>query len=148
MSIPKVGVSVILKRYDKKGNFEVLMGIRKGSHGAGTWAFPGGHLEYMEEFEDCAIREILEETNVDLTGSKFSHIHTTNDLMPNENKHYITIFLEVFIYDSQTQFMNIEPDKCEGWQWVNIVDLKTRYETESHTLFIPVKNYCKTKRLY
>src|SRR5215469_4737907 len=48
-SHPKVGVGVMILKDGK-----VLIGKRKGAHGAGEWAWPGGHLEYMESFEDCA----------------------------------------------------------------------------------------------
>lgn len=56
MENPKVGIAVIVKRDNK-----VLLGKRIGSHGANTWAFPGGHLEFSEEFEDTATREVDEE---------------------------------------------------------------------------------------
>jgi ADP-ribose pyrophosphatase YjhB (NUDIX family) len=39
---PKVGVGVMVLK-----NGKVLIGKRKGAHGAGEWAWPGGHLEYM-----------------------------------------------------------------------------------------------------
>ena len=44
-----VGVSIIIK----KGN-KVLVGRRKNIRGNGTWAFPGGHLEFGESFEETA----------------------------------------------------------------------------------------------
>ena len=76
---PKVGVSVVLR-------FEnlVLLGKRKGSHGAGTWAFPGGHLEYGESVEDCGKRELLEETNIDLKNLVPISNGFTNDIFEDE----------------------------------------------------------------
>jgi 8-oxo-dGTP diphosphatase len=42
MYTPKVGVGVMIVK-----EATVLLGQRKGSHGNGEFAFPGGHLEYM-----------------------------------------------------------------------------------------------------
>ena len=51
----RVGIGVMIFKDGK-----VLLGKRKGSHGEGDWAFPGGHLDYMEGFEECARRETRE----------------------------------------------------------------------------------------
>lgn len=59
----------------------------------GTWAFPGGHLEFNEDLEDCAQREIKEETDLDLVKDGIQFITATNDIMKAENKHYITIYM-------------------------------------------------------
>ncbi len=58
--VPRVGVAVFV--INEKGH--VLVGKRTGSHGAGTLALPGGHLELHESFFDCAAREVLEETGL------------------------------------------------------------------------------------
>lgn len=46
---------------------EILMGYM-----GGIYQFPGGHLEGSETLGECLIREIMEETGIDVTG-KFSN---------------------------------------------------------------------------
>lgn len=42
----------------------ILLIQRKFAPGAGAWALPGGFRNQQETFLDCAIRELIEETNV------------------------------------------------------------------------------------
>ena len=73
MNRPQVGVAVIIAH-----NGRVLLLKRKGSHGEGTWAPPGGHLEFGESLEECAMRETLEETEIVIDNVQFVAI--TNDV--------------------------------------------------------------------
>lgn len=107
----RVGVAVIIR--DENGR--ILVGRRKGSHGAGTWTVPGGHLEFGESVEDCARREVLEETGLELI-SVSKGFASTNDVFVEEQKHYITVWVEgVVAHDAEPQ--NLEPEKCDGWDW-------------------------------
>ncbi|MBE9471809.1 MAG: NUDIX domain-containing protein [Chloroflexi bacterium] len=84
---PSVGVGTIITKGER-----VLLLRRKYVHGAGSWSTPGGHLEFGESPEECAIREAKEETGVDITDVKFRAI--TNDVFEENGKHYVTIWME------------------------------------------------------
>lgn len=108
----RVGVGVVVQ---DPTTSKLFAGIRKGSHGAGTLALPGGHLELYESWDDCARREVREEMNLELSSDDMQLGHVTNDPMPDENKHYVTIFMLAKAVDVG-KLENMEPDKCEGWQ--------------------------------
>src|ERR1700684_568817 len=105
---PQVGVAVVVMREGK-----VLLGLRRGSHGAGTWALPGGHLEWGETVETCARREVKEESGLDLGLVRQGPY--TNDIMAAEGKHYITCFVEADALAGEARIL--EPTKCERWAW-------------------------------
>jgi len=110
----RVGVGIFVI---KKGKF--VMGKRKGSHGEGSWSVPGGHLEFGEDFEDTARREVKEETNLDIKNIKFGAL--TNDCFKEENKHYITIWM-ISEYDSG-KLKIMEPDKYVEQDWFTFDNL-------------------------
>lgn len=124
---PKVGVGVIIVKDDK-----VLLGKRKGAHGEGSWAFPGGHLEFGESLEDCAKREVAEETSITIKNvKKFVY---TNDIFCEEKKHYITCYVKAEYDFGDVKIM--EPEKCEKWEWFE-------WDKFPIPLFIPLQNLLK-----
>jgi 8-oxo-dGTP diphosphatase len=110
---PKVGVGVMVFK-DRK----VLLGKRKNSHGTGEYAWPGGHMEYMESFEQCAKRELKEETGIEIENIKFLRLLNFKDYAP---KHYIDIGLTADWKSGEPQIL--EPEKCESWGWYDLNDL-------------------------
>lgn len=121
---PLIGVAVIVKK-DRR----VLLGRRRNSHGAGTWQFPGGHLEYGESIEACARREVYEETGVKIKNIRIGPF--TNDIFEREEKHYVTLFV-IADYDTGEAVVR-EPEKCDAWEWFRWPDLP-------EPRFLPIRN--------
>jgi 8-oxo-dGTP diphosphatase len=105
---PRIGVGVFVW---KDGKF--IMGQRQGAHGAGSWSIPGGHLEFGESWEECARRETKEETGLDIKNVRF--LAATNDIFPEEKKHYVTIWVESDWAGGEATIT--EPDKFVGLAW-------------------------------
>lgn len=96
----------------------VLMGKRRGSHGAGTWCFPGGHIDFGEEPATAVRREILEET-----GLHVGAVHVYKPLpwvcshFPETKSQYITLYFTAEFLSGIPE--RREPEKCEGWEWID-----------------------------
>ena len=112
---PKVGVGVIIVKDGK-----ILVGKRTGSH-AQFYSIPGGHVDVGEKFEDAAVREVLEETGLEIKNPRV--ISLTNNLktFKNEGKHYISLILLAEEHLGEPKIM--EPNKCEEWLWCDPMDL-------------------------
>ncbi|MDA0340692.1 MAG: NUDIX domain-containing protein [Proteobacteria bacterium] len=105
---PKVGVGVMLRR----GEF-VLLGKRLSGPGAGTYGWAGGHLEFGETPESCAIREVAEETGLMITEAMLAPLCVSNTMA--YGSHYIDIEFYCEVPDGEPRVM--EPDKLEAWAW-------------------------------
>jgi 8-oxo-dGTP diphosphatase len=120
---PRVGVGCILLSTAHRGR--ALVGERRGSHGAGTFALPGGHLEFGQSFGECASMELLEECGLTVDARAWTLVGTTNNVMGA--LHYVTLFVAAVVDEATLATLaNCEPDKCAGWSWIPYDELHAR----------------------
>ena len=111
--IIKIGIGVMILK-----DGEMLLGRRKGNLAPDVYAWPGGHLEYMESFEDCAKRETMEETGMEMQNVRFLGLRNLKDYAP---KHFVNIGVVADWKSGEPQLL--EPEKCEGWDWYDLNNL-------------------------
>lgn len=141
--IVKAGVAVIVRKDDK-----VLVGKRKGAHGSGLWAFPGGHIETTDKsLKACGEREVLEETGIIcnvFSPDKFRQdLFTTFDILSDDgSKQYVTCYLIAdYLYGGSSRNDDVlpkEPDKCDMWHWKTIPELVELLIQEKNSGWIPI----------
>lgn len=74
-------------------------------------------------------------------------VSAENNFFPNTipKRHYVTVCLAAHVVN-EAEMENMEPDKCEGWEWVSateIVDDNGNYRP----LFVPLKHLFVTMGL-
>lgn len=106
----EVGTGIIVR------NGKIFIGQRpEGKPLAGLWEFPGGKLEQGESIEECLIRELKEELNVEATVGK--HIMDTVYSYP-ENKFKLCVFFVTIPDDAKIQ-LNIHQNSA----WVSTKEM-------------------------
>jgi 8-oxo-dGTP diphosphatase len=107
MERPRVGLGVLVMKDGK-----VLLGRRKGAHGEGEFASPGGHLEQFESFATCCTREVMEETGLVIGPPRFLRVMNTTKYAP---RHYVDLSFVADWVSGEARVL--EPDKVESWAW-------------------------------
>jgi 8-oxo-dGTP diphosphatase len=145
MSVP-CGVAVFIVRHTSLttwnisheqitycSDLKILLGLRCGAHGAGTWAPPGGRVEPGEQPVDTANREVYEETGLTIASSMFSLLPYNSTLIDGVHP-WVTLFFIAMITNQIARVM--EPDKCIALDWFSWKDFP-------QPLFTPLKEAIK-----
>ena len=115
-SSPVIGVAALVWREK-----QLLLGKRIVKGQPNCWQFPGGHLEHGESVVDCAQREVREETSLKIKNLR--HLGFTDKTFTVGSRQYITLLLSGDYVSGEVK--NLEPDKCELWQWFHYQNLPT-----------------------
>ncbi len=112
MERPRVGIGVLIFKDEK-----LLLSERLSSHAAGLYCGPGGHLEFGETPEECAVREVAEETGVEIQNIRV--VALANLISEKaERWHYIQINLAADWKLGEPE--NREPEKHAPWSWYDL----------------------------
>jgi 8-oxo-dGTP diphosphatase len=104
----------------------LLVRHRKGPRN--YWVLPGGRLEYGETFFECAVRELKEETGLDVEVERF--LFLSEAIAPDRSRHIVNIYLKARMTGGTMKVGN-EPVLAG-------VDFIPLSELERITLFPPI----------
>lgn len=136
-----VRVNVVVLVKDPNNSLNVFTSIKKDAYGDDAVFFPGGYLEMGESFEECANREINQQTGLSLQNIKY--IHTTNNIF-NCNKHHVTVFMSAGICNNDAKSLN--PIICQEWtsySWQQINEIASG--KRKWKLYGPLLNLMRTE---
>jgi len=129
-----VGVGVMLLKDGK-----ILLGQRnidpkKASSilkGEGSWSMPGGKLEFGEEIEDCASRELHEEAGMKMNSMKVLCVN--NDKI--DSAHFVTIGVLSEDFEGVPESRE---EAIRNWEWFDLDNLPSPLYFPSERL---IENY-------
>ena len=112
-NVVRVGIGVMVLNDNK-----VLLGHRLakrkdtgGIQEPDCWSLPGGKQEMFETMYEGAIREVKEETNLDI--DQLELFGASDDI--GTDRHFIT--LQIIAKKSKGKLIAMEPDKEDEWRW-------------------------------
>ncbi|HEY9898145.1 MAG TPA: NUDIX hydrolase [Pantanalinema sp.] len=82
---PRIRVCTVLPQDDH------LLMVRHRKGDKSYWMLPGGGLDFGESFEQCAIREIKEETGLDIAIERM--LYLSEAICPRGSRHVVNIYL-------------------------------------------------------
>lgn len=107
----------------------VLLGLRSaGSKNPGTWAVFGGRQEHDEDPNECASRELKEETGIDVDAEELQFLHERS----RDGGKYSTFLYVVEEEDDVEIRLN---DEHEDFDWFHLEDLPEDLHEGAEALF-------------
>ncbi|MDR1691630.1 MAG: NUDIX domain-containing protein [Rickettsiales bacterium] len=142
--LPKVGLGVMILN----GENQLLLGLRNSNkekadselNGEGTWTMPGGKLDFGETPFQGAVREMKEETNLNLKNAEI--ISVTSD--KGETSHFVTIGFLANDFDGEVKTM--EPEEIVEWKWFDLDKLPANLFFPSKKLLMNYFEFIKSNK--
>lgn len=136
---PVVGVGAIIVC-----NGKILLEKRRSEPGRGKWSVPGGLVELGESTEQAVIREVKEETGLDVENPEL--IDVVNNIIFDENGkieyHFIIVDYFVKLRGGELN----AADDAEELKWVALDDVEKYNITSTLRAFLQ-RNMEKLKKL-
>lgn len=121
--IINVGATILVFNENK----ELLLNLRSDTN---DWGIPGGGKELNETLEECAIRELKEETNLDTNNLELVTVLSGNEYYykyPNDDEvDCVIVLYQVKNYSGELNINDGESKRLEFFSLDNLPELESR----------------------
>ena len=89
----------------------------------GKWIGVGGHTEDQESPEECLLREVKEETGLDVRNAEGGYLFTYKRENPGEGDNY---FVDVyrFVMDIDESDLHLQTEETDGYMFATVDEIK------------------------
>lgn len=112
----------VLKRPD--GRYLITQRRMDKEWGAGWWEVPGGGVRAGEDSKDAVIREIKEETGIDVSSAEGGLVFTYKRVNPEEKNNYF-VDIYKFVVDFVDNDVKVQEEEVEGFQIASLEEIQT-----------------------
>jgi 8-oxo-dGTP pyrophosphatase MutT (NUDIX family) len=121
-----VAVAVLIIRANPEDESKLqIIGVKRGPKvtNTGQWCFPCGYLDWNENVEEAAVREVFEETNINLDISDLDFYNLDSD--PAKNLQNVSVHFSACVNkDVDIHGNNCEAGEVDEVRWINIEDIE------------------------
>jgi len=122
---PRIRIGVVIVQDEN------ILLVRHKKEGKTYWLLPGGGLEYGESIDECAKREVMEETGLNIEMERL--LFLSEAIAPDKRKHIINIY--VLAKKTGGTIQKGEDIILDGVEFVNFAKL------QNITLYPPIGKY-------
>lgn len=111
----------VLKRPD--GRYLITQRRMDKEWGAGWWEVPGGGVRAGEDSQDAVLREIKEETGIDVSSAEGGLVFTYKRVNPEEKNNYF-VDIYKFVVDFVDNDVKVQEEEVEGFQIASLEEIQ------------------------
>lgn len=130
-------VLAVVKRTD--GRFLITRRSMDKAWAAGWWEVPGGAVQAGEESREAAIREVREETGLDVSGCRGGYVFSYHRENPDSGNNYITD-IYCFEMDFSERNIKLELEETLAYRIASAEEIR-RYAEEG--IFLHYDSICR-----
>ena len=109
---------------ENDGKYLMLHRVKKQNDmNEGKWIGVGGHTENQESPEECLLREVKEETGLDVSRADGGYLFTYKRENPGEGDNY---FVDVyrFVMDIDEKDLHLQEAETDGYMFATLDEIK------------------------